>query len=150
LRLHNPAASKSPQIYNFAIIFRQRRDCLSWRSTPDPALLRSPRSASLFSPLLSPGSPPGAGPVNSCVWQSRATGTEPFPSAHRAHRPDGPVETRLSKVIGALEVQPELWEGSQSHAEKPRGLRGDATLATNEFVDPLGRYSDVACQQPIQ
>ena len=56
------------------------------------------------------------------------------------------MRTRLSKVKRGLEVQPELRGSIQSLAEKPRGFRGDAPLAANKLIHPLGRNSDVACQ----
>ena len=42
-----------------------------------------------------------------------------------------------------LEVEPELRTGIQSLCEKPCGLRRHAALATNYFVDPLYRYTNM-------
>jgi hypothetical protein len=45
-----------------------------------------------------------------------------------------------------LKVQPELRRGIQSLAKQPGCFRGNAALATNKFVHPLGRYPDVVCK----
>lgn len=48
-----------------------------------------------------------------------------------------------------LKVEPELWSRPERTGEQPRGLWCDATLAPNEFVDPLDRNIEVFCQRDL-
>ena len=45
-----------------------------------------------------------------------------------------------------LEVQPKFGGGIKCLSEKPGRLRRDPALASDEFINPLHRHTDVVCK----
>jgi len=61
---------------------------------------------------------------------------------------DGESLYRLSRpvpgqIVRCLEVRPELRRGIECLREQPCGLGRDATLAANQLVDALDRYTEM-------
>ena len=54
------------------------------------------------------------------------------------------------KVIGRLEVQPELRTRFEGLPKQPSCFRGHSALSTNQFIDSLGRHFDVARQANLR
>jgi hypothetical protein len=53
------------------------------------------------------------------------------------------IRTTDCKVIGSLEVEPELRSRVERLRQQPSRLGGNASLSANQLIDSLKRYSDV-------
>jgi len=62
---------------------------------------------------------------------------------HASYLAGGPASR---KIVGGLEIQPELRRRVEGLREQPRSLRRDTPFATHQLVDALNRNAEVLCQ----
>lgn len=63
----------------------------------------------------------------------------------RRQAPDGGARRLLSAsdFIGRLEIEPNLWTGSEPVSQPQRGVAADGALAMNDLAYAVGRHGDL-------